>query len=80
MAHGILLKTTPQEIGPPKQSIIHTSDSCNKTKAHKQILEYKITKDDVDLATKRVHDRTTKEYEEVKNQRGRIRNELDDIK
>jgi hypothetical protein len=75
-----LSTTTPQEIGPPKQSIIHTSESCNKTKAHKQILEYKITEDDVDLVTERVQDHATKEYEEVENQRGRIRNELDDIK
>jgi hypothetical protein len=51
-----------------------------KAKDHKQNLEYTITEDDVDLVAERMQDRTKKEYEEAKNQRGRIRNELVYIK
>jgi hypothetical protein len=47
-------KNNPQETGPPKQLIIHTGGSCKKAKAHKQIPEYTITEDDVDLVTRRV--------------------------
>jgi hypothetical protein len=42
--------------------------------------EYTITEDDVDLVAERVQDHTIEEFEEVENQRGRIRNELVDIK
>jgi len=57
MAHVILLKTTPQEIGTPKWPIIHIGGPRKKEKVHKQILEYTITKDDVDLVTEKVQDR-----------------------
>jgi hypothetical protein len=80
MTEETLLAATPQETRPPKHPIIHIRGSCKKAKAHKQIPEYTITKDDVNLVTERVHDCATEECEEVKNQRGRIQNELVDIK
>jgi NACalpha-BTF3-like transcription factor len=54
--------------------------SRKKAKSHKKISEYTITEDDVDLVAERVQDHTMNEFEEAENQRGRIRNELDDIK
>jgi hypothetical protein len=75
-----LSTTTPQEIGPPKRPIIHTGGLHKKAKAHKQILEYTITEDDVKIVAERVQDCATDEFEDAENQRGRIRNDLDDIK
>jgi hypothetical protein len=66
--------TTPQETGPPKRPIIHTGGPCKKAKAHKQIPEYTITEDDVNLVAERVQDHAMDEFEEAENQRGRIRN------
>ena len=74
------MKTTPQEIGPPKWPIIHIGGLRKKAKAHKQILKYTITKDDVDLVIERVKGHTIDENEEDVNHRGRIRNELANIK
>jgi hypothetical protein len=39
-----------------------------KAKAHKDIPEYTIIEDDVDLVSERVKDNAAEEYEEVKNQ------------
>jgi NACalpha-BTF3-like transcription factor len=60
--------TTPQETGPPKWPIIHTGGSRKKAKAHKQLSEYTITEDDVDLVAERVQDRAAEEFEEAQHQ------------
>jgi len=68
MEQGTLTTTNSQDAGPPKQSIIHVGGLRKKAKAHKDILEYTIIKDDVDLVSERVKDNAAEEYEEVKNQ------------
>jgi hypothetical protein len=42
--------------------------------------EYKIIEDDIDLVIERIQDCAAKEFEEAKNQRGRIHNELADMR
>jgi hypothetical protein len=59
--------TTSQDIGPPKRLIIQIGGSCKKAKAHKDISEYTITKDDVELVGERVQDGAVEEYEEAEN-------------
>jgi hypothetical protein len=65
---GTPMKTTSQDAGPPKRSIIHIGGSHKKAKAHKDIPEYTITEDDVDLVEERVQDHAMEEYEEAENQ------------
>jgi hypothetical protein len=68
MAQETPSKTTRQEIGPPKRPIIHIGGSRKKAKAHKKLLDYTITKDNVDLIIERVQDHATKEFEEAQHQ------------
>jgi NACalpha-BTF3-like transcription factor len=74
------MMTTPQDTGPPKILIIQIGGPHKKTKAHKDIPEYTINKDDVELVAKRVQYHMNEEYEEVENQREQIMKELKDVK
>jgi hypothetical protein len=73
-------ENTLQEAGPPKRPIIHTGGPRKKAKAHKQILEYTIIEDDVDLVADMLYDHAVEDFEEAKNQRGRIKNDFSGIK
>jgi hypothetical protein len=72
--------TTPQETMQPKRPIIHTGGSHKKAKAHKQLPEYTITEDDTDLMAEKVQECTAEEFEDTQHQRGRIQDELADIR
>jgi hypothetical protein len=57
--------STPQETRPPKRPIIHTGGSRKKVKVHKQLPEYTITNDDIDLMAERVQYHATDNFEEA---------------
>ena len=60
--------------------VLQMGGACKKMKVHKDVLEYTITKDDVELFAKRVQERIIEEYEEGKKQRERIMQELNKVK
>jgi hypothetical protein len=52
-------------ITPPKRPIIHIGGSRKKVKVHKQLPEYTITNDDIDLMAERVQYHATDNFEEA---------------
>jgi hypothetical protein len=54
--------------------------SCKKSREHKDIPEYTITEDDVELIEEKVQDHVAKEYEEAENQRERIMKDLMEVR
>jgi hypothetical protein len=47
---------------------------------HKQLSEYTITEDNINLVAEGVQDHTTEDFEEAQHHRGRIQKEFTDIR
>ena len=71
---------TPQEKMQPKQPIIHTRGLRKKAKVHKKLPYYTITKDDSNLVAEKVQERAIEEFEDAQHQRGRIQDDMADIR
>ena len=72
--------TIPQEIGKSKHPNMHTRGICKNSKVHKQFPQYTITEDDINLMAEKVHECTNEEFEDSQHQRGRIQDELANIR
>ena len=76
----IPVTTTQIETLPMKRTILQSTSQRKKMKAHKGVLELKITEDDAQLVTEKVQDRTTKVWYDVEKQREEIVKKLTEVK
>jgi len=74
------LTTKQTESREPKRIILQRGWVCKKIKVHKEIPQYTITKDDMELVIDKVHDRTVEEYNEAEKPRERIMQEMIEVK
>jgi hypothetical protein len=63
-----------------KRTIVQTRGNRKKMKAHKGVLEFRITEGDVELVAEKVYDRVAESWDDVEKQREAIMKKLVEVK